>query len=110
MLGTKLSRIKSTCNCRNKEVFPLNWQCQTEETVSKGTFSSNQSNYKEKKCFGTTEESFKVSLYNHNLPFRNGFYKSDTELSKKLWPIKMKNYTSEITWRISGNTYHTIIT
>ena len=39
-------------------------------------------------------------LYNHNLSFRNDLYKNDTELSKELWQIKMKNYTPEITWRI----------
>ena len=47
-----------------------------------------------------TEESFKGSLYNHNLPFRNEFYENDTELSKELLKIKMKNYTPKITWRI----------
>ena len=27
------------------------------------------------------------------------FIKNDTELSKELWQIKMKNYTQKITWR-----------
>ena len=27
-------------------------------------------------------------------------HRTDTELSKELWQIKMKNYTPEITWRI----------
>ena len=39
-------------------------------------------------------------LYNYNLFFRNEFYKNDTELSKELWQIKMKNCTSKIIWRI----------
>ena len=60
----------------------------------------NQPTYKEKKYFGIAEESFKGRLYNHNLSFRNDLYKNDTELSKELWQIKMKNYTPEITWRI----------
>ena len=62
--------------------------------------TSNQQNYKDKKYFGIAEESFKGRLYNHNLSFRNEFYKNDTELSKELWQIKMKNYTPKITWRI----------
>ena len=45
-------------------------------------------------------ESFRGSLYNHNLSFTNKFYKNETKLSKELWQIKMKNYTPVITWRI----------
>ena len=92
-LGTKPSINTSTCNWRNKEACLLNGQCQIGEVVYKGTLSNNQPNYKGKKYFGTAEESFKGCLYNYNLSFRNKFHKNDIELSKKLWQIKMKNYT-----------------
>ena len=100
ILGKKPSIDTSTCNCRNKEDYPLNGQCQIGEVVYESTLTSNQQNYKDKKYFGIAEESFKGRLYNHNLSFRNEFYKNDTELSKELWQIKMKNYTPKITWRI----------
>ena len=100
ILGKKPSLNKSHCNCRNKEACPLNGQCQIGEVVYESTLSSNQSNYKGKKYFGIAEESFKGRLYNHSLSFRNDLYKNDTELSKELCQIKMKNYTPEITWRI----------
>ena len=61
---------------------------------------SKQQNYKDKKYFGIAEESLKGCLYNYNLSFRNEFYKNNTELSKELWQIKMKNYTPKITWRV----------
>ena len=61
---------------------------------------SKQQNYKDKKYFGIAEESLKGCLYNYNLSFRNEFYKNNTELSKELWQIKMKNYTPKIMWRI----------
>ena len=32
--------------------------------------------------------------------FQNEYQKSDTELFKELWQIKMKNYTPKINWRI----------
>ena len=42
-----------------------------------------------KKVFWTIpknpEELFKGRLCNHNLSFRNEFYKNDMELSKELW-------------------------
>ena len=61
----------STCNCQNKEAYPLNGQCQIGVVVYEGTLSSNQPNYKEKKYFVIAEESSKGRLYNHNLSFRN---------------------------------------
>ena len=100
ILGKKPSVDTSTYNCRNKEDCLLNGQCQIGEVVYESTLTSNQQNYKDKKYFGIAEESFKGRLYNYNLSFRNEFYKNDTELSKELWQIKMKNYTPKITWRI----------
>ena len=79
ILGKKPSTNTSTCNCRNKEDSPLNGYCQIGEVVYESTLTSNQQNYKDKKYFGIAEESFKGRLYNHNLSFRNGFYKNDTE-------------------------------
>ena len=97
ILGKKPSINKSNCNCRNKEACLLKGQRQIGEVVYESSLSSNQTNCKEKYYFGITEESFKGRLYNHNLSFRNELYKNDTELSKELWQIKMKNYTPEIT-------------
>ena len=95
ILGKKSSIDTSTCNCRNKGDCPLNGQYQIVKVVYESTLTSNQQNYKDKKYFGIAEESFKGHLYNHNLSFRNEFYKNDTELSKELWQIKMKNYTQK---------------
>ena len=74
------------------------------------TLASNQQNYKDKKYFGIAEKCFKGRLYNHNLSFRNEFYKNDIELSKELSQIKIKNYTPKITWRIVRNAHHIIVT
>ena len=101
ILGKKPSINTLTCNCRNKEACLLNGQCQIGEVAYEGTLSSNQPNFKEKKYFGIADESFKGRLYNHNLSFRSEIYKNNTELSKELWQIKVKNYTPKITWRIT---------
>ena len=66
------------------------------EVVYEVTLSSKQPNYQEKKYFGIIEEFFKGRLYNHNLSFRNEFSKNDTELSKEILQIEMKNYTPKI--------------
>ena len=100
ILGKKPLIDTSFCNCRNKEDCLLNGQYQIGEVVYENTLTSNQQNYRDEKYFGIAEEPFKGHLYNHNLSFRNEFYKSDIELSKEVWKIKMKNYTPKITWRI----------
>ena len=100
ILGKKPSIDTSTCNCRNKEDCPLNGQCQIGEVVWESTLTSNKQKDKDIKYFGIAEESFEGRLHNHNVSFRNEFYKNNTELSKELWQIKMKNYIPKITWRI----------
>ena len=100
ILGKKPLINRSKCNCRNKEACPLNGQYQIGEVVYEVTLSSNQLNCKEKKYFGIGEASFKGSLWNHILAFRNEFYKNDAELYKELQQIKMKNYTLQITWKM----------
>ena len=76
ILGKKPSIDTSICNCPNKEVCPLNAQCQIGEVVYESNLTSNQQNYKDKKYFGIAEESFKGHLYNNNLSFTNEFYKT----------------------------------
>ena len=49
ILEKKPSIDTSTCNCRNKEDYPLNGQCQIGEVVYESTLTSNQQNYKDKK-------------------------------------------------------------
>ena len=60
ILGKKPSINRSTRNCRNKEAYLLNGQCQIGEVVYESTLSSNQP--KKKKYFGIAEESFKGPL------------------------------------------------
>ena len=84
----------------NKEAYSSNGQPQIGEVFYEGILSSNQPNCKGKKYFEIWETSFKGRLYNHNSSFRNKFYKIETELSKELWQMKMKSYTTEIIWKI----------
>ena len=100
MVGLKPSMNTSTCNFQNKEAYPLNRQCQIGKVIYKGIFSIHRTNYKKKKYFGITVESFKARPYNHNLSLRAKFSKSDTDFSKGIWQINKKNYTPETTWRI----------
>ena len=96
ILEKKPSIDTLTCKCRNKEDYLLNGQCQIGEVVYGDTLTIKQPSYKEKKYFGIAKD--KGSLYNHNVSFRNRFYKNNIDLSKELWQIKLKNYTPKITY------------
>ena len=100
MVGSRPSMNTSTCNCRNKEACLLNRQCQIGKAIYKRTFLIHRTNYKKKKYFGITVESFKARPYNHNLSLRDKFSKSETDFSKGLWQTNKKSYTPETTWRI----------
>ena len=80
-----------------KTLASIGKMIQIGEVVYESILTSNQQNYKDKKNFGNAKESFKACLYNHNLSFRNEFFKKDTELIKELWQIKVKNYAPKIT-------------
>ena len=87
------SRVKISYSCTKSMKTIIN-------NHNKNTLERSRQNYKEKQYFGIAEESFKGRLYNHELSFRNEFYKNNAELFKELCQIKMKNYTRKITWRI----------
>ena len=53
-----------------------------------------------KKSILELRKNLSKDAYKTTISFRNEFYENDTELSKELWQIKMKNYTSKITWII----------
>ena len=97
ILGKKPPINTSNCSFRNKESWPLNGQWQIGEVVYEGT-PFQVTNQIIKKVLELRKNLSKDN-HNHNLSFRNEFYKNDTELSKELWQIKMKNYIPEITWR-----------
>ena len=87
------------CNCRKKELCPMNGQCLTECIVYEGTISNGNSGEKYK-YIGQTEGEFKTRFYNHSTSFRNENYAKKTELSKKYWEIKNQGGSPEITWKI----------
>ena len=93
--------------------FPLNGQCQITEVVFEGTLSNNQPNYKGKNwnCgIGIAEESFKECLYNHNLSWRNYFFKNSTELSKDSGKSRWRMTLPKKLGKLSENAYQIIIT
>ena len=87
------------CNCVDKAKCPLSQKCLVNNIIYKTSTSTNP-HYKDKIYFGTGETMFKMRYSNHQRSFTFWKYKTDTELSKEVWQMKMFGQTPIITWRI----------
>ena len=96
---------RRTCNCRNKNLCPLDGKCLTNNVIYKVTVttaSRTTSNY-----IGMVENDFKTRFNKHKLSFRNQNHSHDTVLSKYIWELKNNDTTYDIKWCIikTANAY-----
>ena len=94
------AEIEESCNCRNKNNFPLDGKCFTPNIIYEAQITSNQLNYKQKIYIGTAETYFKNRFSSHTKLFNLEHYENDTELPKEYWTIKRNHFTPKVTWRI----------
>ena len=59
-------------------------------------------NSKYKIYYGLSETKFKSRNANHKKSFKNGKYKTDFELSYKIWELKEQKKKVNISWEILG--------
>ena len=86
-----------TCNCRNKSSCPLDGKCLTPSIIYEATLSTSDEKHE---YMGSTEFPFKTRYGNHKKSFTHNRYRSDTELSKKVWDMKDANKSYNISWRV----------
>ena len=85
------------CNCRNKELCPLEAACQTKSIVYKATVETDAG---AKEYTGLTATAFKQRFYNHQQSLRDARYPNSTALSKYVWSLKSNNVNFSIKWSI----------
>ena len=86
-----------TCNCRNRNDCPLQGECLQKEIVYQATVTTRE----EKETYvGLTATAFKTRWRNHQMSFKHEKKRYDTELSKYLWELKMKNEEFKVSWKI----------
>ena len=100
VLNKKPSQNERTCNCRNRELCPLDGHCLTKEVLYEATVNADVPRYEARTYKGITERTFKERFKEHNKTFRDSKLKADTELSKEVWNVKDAGGTPVITWRI----------
>ena len=72
------------CNCRQKELWPLNNEGMTARIVYIAEVTNDK--HQEKKDYiGLTETTFKERQRNHTKSFNNKKYLKETELSKSIY-------------------------
>ena len=86
--------IKS-CNCRQKNMCPLNGNCLQSSVIYQATVKRHDTNTSET-YIGLTENTFKTRYRNHISSLRHAKHRNSTELSKHIWTLKDSN----ISWRI----------
>ena len=72
-----------SCNCRNKDVCPMNRKCQVQNVVYKGTVSATP-NFPKQAYLGVAEDDWKQRFYNHKKSIKNKSCRNDTTLSSYL--------------------------
>ena len=83
------NEIEESCNCRNKNNYPLHSKFLTPNIIYE-----TQINYKQKTYIGTVETDFKHKFNNYIKSFNLEHY--ENELSKEYWTIKQPFYTESL--------------
>ena len=89
--------ITRNCNCRTKNLCPLEGMCLTAGIVYQATVSTETSN---ETYVGLTENTFKSRYTNHKASFNHYNKKNATELSKHIWNLKESSTPYNINWTI----------
>ena len=86
------------CNCRNKDLCPLDGKYLTNNVIYKATVTTSSgitNTY-----IGMTENDFKTRYNNHKLSFNDRKHSHDTVLSRRIWELKDTNTSYDLKWRI----------
>ena len=91
--------LPTPCNCRNKELCPLNGQCREEGIIYQAAVRS-QDTGDTHTYTGICATEFKTRYNNHNSSFSHPHKRNTTELSKHIWALKDQNIAFDIKWKI----------
>ena len=88
---------KILCNCRDKDICPMDGKCLTENVIYRATVSADEDT---KSYIGLTGDQFKTRYRNHLKSFKDSKYRNDTCLSKYIWSLNDSNKKYTIKWKI----------
>ena len=85
------------CNCRRSAKCPLDGKCLTQAVIYEAKLKTCSDEYT---YIGLTEGPFKTRFNGHTQTFNHEKYRHSSEISKKVWELKDKDVSFNITWRI----------
>ena len=88
-----------TCNCRKKDLCPLQGNCQATNIIYNAEVKENNNS---QLYIGLTEPPFKVRYNNHTQSFKHEKHQNSTELSKHIWQLKRNKTPFTINWSIAS--------
>ena len=91
--------VTNACNCRNKELCPLNGKCREKQVIYQCHVKSSE-NDQGVYYIGLTENTFKERWYQHKTSFKYQHKANATELSKYVWGLQKNDITPNLTWEI----------
>ena len=90
------------CNCRDPTQCPFNGKCRTPATIYRGDVTAEGEPVS--KYVGLSEPPIKERTANHRTSFNDVRHQMKTELSKKVWEMKLKDKVPVVTWSILRKT------
>lgn len=99
VLADTTKTTTALCNCRNKQLCPLDGNCRDKHVIYKCTIKSS-TNDEGTNYIGLTENTFKERWYQHKNSFKYEHKENATELSKYVWSLQKKSITPILSWEI----------
>ena len=99
MVTKKPDPVERECNCRDRELCPLDNKCLTENIIYEAEITSHPDEVK-KDYRGLCSTTFKARLGVHNQHINHRAHRKKCELAKYAWQLKESGKTFSITWRM----------
>ena len=99
ILSSPTKTEERSCNCRNKDNFPLDGSCLKTCIVYRADVIKHNGTHI---YYGASDGEFKFRYNNHTKSFRNRGYEHETELSKHIWELKDNNTEFYLKWSIAA--------
>ena len=94
-ISSRKEKPKQSCNCKNKDKYPMNGKCQVQNVVYKCTVLATR-NFPKRVYLGVAEGDWKQRFYNHKKSIKNKSYRNDSTLSSYLWDLREKQHFSNV--------------
>ena len=99
ILSSPQNSEKRSCNCRNKNNWPLAGNCfKTCIIYRDDVIKLNETHL----YYGASDGVFKYRQNNHTNSLRNQDYENKTELSKHIWQLKRNVTEFNLKWKIAA--------